>query len=425
MEYHSVVSKLFEATIKSATLSMESLQEGKSPTGVSLSTKPKYHMGVTLSSLTLPSEKGLYQTTIVQPNTTLPPSYSTRLAYPNCSLPVHNQGECGSCWAVTAVDMLGDRACIQTGIKFPFSPQPLISCVTRPNGADEDILHPFSKPECFSLGPAKVLKCACGDAPTQVPPSGCFGNSMMAAWDYLKNYGTVPFLDMGPYANQVSCKNFCTMSLGFPSFSESVYLTLKTRGLQEAYHLADPDIGLATNIEAMKTDLLAFGPIQGAFSVYQSFFDFFEKYPTGIYAMDFSSRLQGGHTSKIVGWGVQKDEVSNLKSSEPIEYWLLQNTWGPDWGDKGFFKMAMTKPKDLPKLTQAKAFVVEYNAIATILKDPDAYRRLIVPKILPIKLKKSKAEKHIGFWIGAVLTGIVLLLVLVWVGWWSKSIGKT
>ena len=32
---------------------------------------------------------------------------------------------------------------------------------------------------------------------------------------------------------------------------------------------------------------------------------------------------------KILGWGVENE----------IKYWLLANSWGPEWGDSGFFKI--------------------------------------------------------------------------------------
>jgi len=41
--------------------------------------------------------------------------------------------------------------------------------------------------------------------------------------------------------------------------------------------------------------------------------------------------LKGGHAVKILGWG-QEDGV---------DYWLCGNSWGPDWGEDGYFKIKM------------------------------------------------------------------------------------
>merc|ERR1719378_735885 len=40
------------------------------------------------------------------------------------------------------------------------------------------------------------------------------------------------------------------------------------------------------------------------------------------------------HAIVLVGWGIGTDLEKNVK------YWTLQNSWGPDWGEDGFFRMA-------------------------------------------------------------------------------------
>ena len=49
---------------------------------------------------------------------------------------------------------------------------------------------------------------------------------------------------------------------------------------------------------------------------------------TGVYEHKTGSFL-GGHAIKILGWGVESG----------TEYWLVANSWNPDWGDNGFFKI--------------------------------------------------------------------------------------
>merc|ERR1740133_293805 len=41
-----------------------------------------------------------------------PAAYNTREAYPECALPVQDQGGCGSCYAFAAASVVGERLCI-------------------------------------------------------------------------------------------------------------------------------------------------------------------------------------------------------------------------------------------------------------------------------------------------------------------------
>lgn len=374
----------------------------------------KYLTGVTLDSLQLPSLDGLSKskTTPTRPGQTktLPPRYSTHDAHPQCKFLVRNQGKCGSCWAETAADVLTDRMCIAQGLKVPLSSQPMVSCAgIKADG--QAVMTPFNRPECIATQTGDdVMKCACSDLPTAVPPLGCQGNSMEAAWNYLKTYGTIPMVDFGPSSSNVSCQNMCLIAQGFPAVQESIYLSLKNSKIPASTSLTDENEALHNNIAAMKQNLMEFGPIQGAFSVYQSFYDFFDKNPTGVYQMQPEGKPIGGHTSKIIGWDVAKDDTQGVPQGTP--YWILQNTWGTEWGDKGFYKMAMTQAKDLEALTSANAFVIEYNAMASMLAMGASVKEVLTEK--PVKPKQFQAKSHVWLWVGVGITSLLLVGLVAW-----------
>lgn len=54
----------------------------------------------------------------------------------------------------------------------------------------------------------------------------------------------------------------------------------------------------------------------------------FLSYYSGIYQHIHGSYL-GSHYVRIIGWGIDNG----------IKYWLVANSWGESWGDKGFFKI--------------------------------------------------------------------------------------
>ncbi|CAJ0940295.1 unnamed protein product [Ranitomeya imitator] len=59
----------------------------------------------------------------------------------------------------------------------------------------------------------------------------------------------------------------------------------------------------------------------------------FQLYCNGIFEGDCSP--YPNHAVIIVGYGTEHDQ----KSNEDIDYWIVRNSWGEDWGDKGYVKM--------------------------------------------------------------------------------------
>jgi cathepsin B len=74
----------------------------------------------------------------------------------------------------------------------------------------------------------------------------------------------------------------------------------------------------------MQTELLANGPYEVAFTVYEDFMN----YVSGVYR-HLSGSVLGGHAVMVIGWGVEGG----------LPYWLIQNSWGTGWGIQGFFEI--------------------------------------------------------------------------------------
>ena len=79
-----------------------------------------------------------------------------------------------------------------------------------------------------------------------------------------------------------------------------------------------------TSVSMIKLEIYTNGPIETGFMVYQDFMS----YVSGIYT--HRSGLQaGGHAVKIIGWGTEGG----------VNYWIVANSWGPDWGESGTFRI--------------------------------------------------------------------------------------
>jgi len=166
--------------------------------------------------------------------------------WPNgCVGAIRNQGNCGSCWAFSAVEVLADRFCISSGgsIQVLLSPQDLVSC------DHED---------------------GCG---------GCGGGSESGAWAWMMNPGVVPESCFPYQASDVQCPPTCTTG-------ENLVL-YKARS---AYGVPYSN---------MMSEMTSNGPVQACFEVYADL----PHYTGGVYQHTYGGAL-GGHCVKITGWGV-------------------------------------------------------------------------------------------------------------------------
>ena len=200
---------------------------------------------------------------------TVPASFDARTQWPKCVGAIRNQGDCGSCWAFSATEVLADRACIGTNAATTvvLSPQWLVSC-DKTN-------------------------------------DGCAGGNLPAVWTYMSSHG-VPADSCDPYSsgdNDESGACSANCSKFYKATNVKQYNTPAT----------------------IQAALLAGGPVQTGFTVYQDFMS----YKSGVYTHKTGAEV-GGHAVKIVGWG----------KSGTTNYWIVANSWGTTWGISGFFWIA-------------------------------------------------------------------------------------
>lgn len=82
------------------------------------------------------------------------------------------------------------------------------------------------------------------------------------------------------------------------------------------------------DIEEVKEEILKNGPMASSMIVFSDLLE----YSHGIYHTDGFQDLVGAHAVLIVGWSI---------SGEGVEYWIVKNSWGEDWGEQGYFNIQL------------------------------------------------------------------------------------
>jgi len=92
-----------------------------------------------------------------------------------------------------------------------------------------------------------------------------------------------------------------------------------------AYKIGDWG-SVTQDLSAIKTALTKYGPLPTAFMVYADF----KHYKSGVYS-HVSGKKLGGHAVLIVGY------------NDDDKYFIVKNSWGDDWGENGFFRIAYSE----------------------------------------------------------------------------------
>jgi len=193
--------------------------------------------------------------------------------------PVLNQGNCGSCVAYSTVGTLEAQWSISSGMPW---------------------LHPtFSPDQLF----------ACGGG-------GCdMGWMPSSAANFLKRKGIVDLAcapsTMSSTGQDVSCGETTQ------NCSNVASRTYKISGVDR------PTDGLFKRSADSLKAALAKGPVVTTMTVYTDFL----MYSSGVYR-HVSGSAEGGHAVSIVGY----DDASRV--------WIVRNSWGPEWGEKGFVRVS-------------------------------------------------------------------------------------
>ncbi|XGW24184.1 hypothetical protein V3C99_005964 [Haemonchus contortus] len=238
-------------------------------------------------------------------NDDIPESFDSREKWKDCpSLRViPDQSNCGSCWAVSAAQCMSDRLCI----------------------------HSQGRKKVL-LSATDILAC-CG----KFCGYGCDGGYNARAWKWATIAGVVTG---GAYKEKGNCKPYVFPQCGahkgkaFNNCPSHPYATPACKpycqyGYGKRYEndkiKARTWYWLPNDERTIQLEIMQKGPVHATFNIYEDF----EHYEGGVY-IHTAGAMEGGHSIKIIGWGVDKG----------VKYWLIANSWSTDWGeDGGYFRV--------------------------------------------------------------------------------------
>lgn len=313
-----------------------------------------------------------------------------------------NQGMCGCCWAMSSATVISDLfVTTQVLLNNPnLSTTWCLSCAKNP----QTMLG------CKGGNPAALMdnlqekgivteSCSnynwCLDDPTCGPASQIEKEQASQAVSNGKDFNN----------NLPSCG--CT--------NDEKHYMLKIKDA-ENYSVGKNDVNpTPKEFQAtIKTHIYEYGPVVGIYLVFQNFSAglwahtshgvYLENYeytqkgndtvatfadPDGANSQVSADKLAGGHAIAVIGWGITDEKVKYAADKEPdyIPYWVARNSWTEDWGEGGYFKMAMypynkmsqfDKPVTLKDNTGKDVFQDRIYGAMTIIKiDPTLPDQLI------------------------------------------------
>lgn len=86
---------------------------------------------------------------------------------------------------------------------------------------------------------------------------------------------------------------------------------------------------VSSDVVSIQTALFEYGPLPATMTVYD---DFYPDFDGGVYQQN-SDTIVFGHCITIVGY-------DDTWGSEDEGYWICKNSWGTEWGEEGWFRIA-------------------------------------------------------------------------------------
>nr|CAD2155034.1 unnamed protein product [Meloidogyne enterolobii] len=240
--------------------------------------------------------------------------FDARTWWPRCKDVINNvfeQGDCGSCWAVSPTAAYTDRYCIQRALKN---------------------LNTNSSDPKFRFSALDVMSCA------HSPRDGC--NLLLGfpidAWNFIQKKGVVTGTG---YSQNSGCKPYPYNPNKAKCLSQCTNPWWPTKYVQDKHYVSSVTKWSGKNIKIseIKTEIKKNGPVNADFYLSD---DLLQRDPTeepyiGKIFKCGSIINHTNHVLEIVGWG------KKICGKTEVPYWICKNSFGTSWGNNGFFNVRM------------------------------------------------------------------------------------
>jgi len=221
--------------------------------------------------------------------------------------PVKDQKQCGSCWAFSATGSLEGAHFNATKKLVSLSEQNLVDCSAKEGN------------------------------------HGCMGGLMDLAFKYIKDNNGIDTEASYPYTAKTGKK--CLFNSTNVGANLTTWVDVK-HGDEMALMAAVATVGpISVGIDASKPG--------------------FQMYKKGVYYSIRCSSVHQDHGVLAVGYGTM-ETIPGLRQ----DYWIVKNSWGESWGDKGYLKMARGLHNMCGIASQASFPVVKPHAVPTTTAKP-------------------------------------------------------
>ena len=241
---------------------------------------------------------------------------------------VKDQGNCGSCYAFSAATAMDGAICLE-GEPSLYNKVPKIDCGSWVGASAQQILDCASYPDNAPY-----------ETRTWMGGEGCYGGWGTNALQYVYQAGGITCTHMHPYvsgnATAYPENQFNVGECPYTAENKEAWMPDRSHGRIKKDICGTTNKNGSKDPQAMKEAMFVHGPLAVSMRVG----DNFRNYASGIYTPEENNEADcpdlnvygTNHAMAAVGYGT--DEETGL------DYWIIKNSWGPEWADQGYIRVA-------------------------------------------------------------------------------------